>query len=190
MTVTQERNALLDLTLVDAAAAVARRDIASVELVDACLERIGAVDDRLQAFIAVHGESARQVAAAADAMIAAGHRLGPLHGVPIGIKDNIVVAGQPTTAGSKILRDWVPDEDATVAARLKSQGAIVIGKTNLHEFAWGGTSANPHYGFVRNPWDPERFPAGSSGGAGAAGAPPLGPRGPRPPPRRGRPGPP
>jgi aspartyl-tRNA(Asn)/glutamyl-tRNA(Gln) amidotransferase subunit A len=168
MSATQESSELLELTLVDAAAAVARREVSSVELVDACLARIGALDDRLRAFIAVHGGSARQVAAAADAMIAAGHRLGPLHGVPIAIKDNIAVAGQPTTAGSKILRDWVPDEDATVAARLKSQGAIVIGKTNLHEFAWGGTSANPHYGFVRNPWDPERFPAGSSGGSGAA----------------------
>jgi aspartyl-tRNA(Asn)/glutamyl-tRNA(Gln) amidotransferase subunit A len=169
MTVTQEHaQQLLELSLVDASRGVARREVSPVELVDACLRRIGELDDRLRAFIAVHGEEARQVATAAQAMIAAGHRLGALHGVPIALKDNIAVAGRPTTAGSKILRDWVPDEDATVAARLKGAGAIIIGKTNMHEFAWGGTSANPHYGFVRNAWDAERFPAGSSGGSGVA----------------------
>ena len=92
MSATQESSELLELTLVDAAAAVARREVSSVELVDACLARIGALDDRLRAFIAVHGGSARQVAKAAETMIAAGHRLGPLHGVPIALKDNIAVA--------------------------------------------------------------------------------------------------
>src|SRR5881275_3633815 len=101
-------------------------------------------------------------------MIRAGYHLGPLHGIPIALKDNIELAGLTTTAGSKVLADWVPDEDATVAARLKRAGAVIIGKTNLHEFAWGGTTDNPHYGTCRNPWNPERFPAGSSGGSGAA----------------------
>jgi aspartyl-tRNA(Asn)/glutamyl-tRNA(Gln) amidotransferase subunit A len=101
-------------------------------------------------------------------MLLAGHRLGPLHGVPVALKDNIGLAGQITTAGSKVLADWRPTDDATVATRLKGAGAVIIGKTNMHEFAWGGTSANPHYGFVRNPWNTDRFPAGSSGGSGAA----------------------
>jgi len=159
---------VLELSLTEAADLVASRDLSPVELVDACLERIDAVNDKLHAYIEVYRESARQVAAAAETMIGAGHRLGPLHGIPVAIKDNIGLAGLVTTAGSKILADWRPDDDATVAQRVKSAGAVIIGKTNMHEFAWGGTSANPHYGSVRNPWDLERFPAGSSGGSGAA----------------------
>jgi aspartyl-tRNA(Asn)/glutamyl-tRNA(Gln) amidotransferase subunit A len=159
---------LVELTLTDAAALVDRRQVSPVELVDACLERIDATNDLLRAYIAVYGDAARAVAKAQEDMLAAGVRIGPLHGVPIALKDNIALAGLVTTAGSKILADWIPDEDATVAARLKGAGAVVVGKTNMHEFAWGGTTANPHYGFCRNPWDPERFPAGSSGGSGAA----------------------
>jgi aspartyl-tRNA(Asn)/glutamyl-tRNA(Gln) amidotransferase subunit A len=159
---------LVELTLVDTAALVGRREVSPVELVDACLERIEATNDLLRAYIAVYANAARAVAKAQEDMLAAGVRIGPLHGVPIALKDNIALAGLATTAGSKILADWIPDEDATVAARLKGAGAIIVGKTNMHEFAWGGTTANPHYGFCRNPWDPERFPAGSSGGSGAA----------------------
>jgi aspartyl-tRNA(Asn)/glutamyl-tRNA(Gln) amidotransferase subunit A len=157
-----------DLTLREAAALVARRELSSLELVDACLEQIERTNDVLRAYISVYDDAAREVARAADAMLRAGHSLGPLHGVPIALKDNIAVKGLRTTAGSKVLSDWIPDEDSTVTARLKGAGAVIVGKTNMHEFAWGGTSANPHYGFVRNPWDPERFPAGSSGGSGAA----------------------
>ena len=159
---------MLELSLTEAARRVAARDLSPVDLVDACLDRIDAVDDKLRAYIDVYRDSARQVAAAAETMIRAGHRLGPLHGIPVAVKDNIGLAGLVTTAGSKVLADWRPDEDATVAQRVKSAGAVIIGKTNMHEFAWGGTSANPHYGSVRNPWDLDRFPAGSSGGSGAA----------------------
>ncbi|HEX8860180.1 MAG TPA: amidase [Actinomycetes bacterium] len=159
---------LTGLTLVEAASLVDRREVSPVELVEACLDRIAATDGRLRAYITVFEDEARAVARAAEGMLAAGHRLGPLHGIPVSLKDNVAVKGRRTTAGSKVLADWVPDEDATVTTRLKGAGAIIIGKTNMHEFAWGGTSANPHYGFVRNPWDPERFPAGSSGGSGAA----------------------
>src|SRR5919197_1423564 len=159
---------LRNVSLAEAARLVGGKEVSPVELVDCCLEQIAAVNDRFKAYITVYDEQARQVARAAEAMIMAGHRLGPLHGVPIALKDNIALQGLRTTAGSKVLADWVPDEDATVAARLKGAGAIVIGKTNMHEFAWGGTTANPHYGFCRNPWDTERFPAGSSGGSGAA----------------------
>ena len=162
-----EHDDLLELSLTEAARLVSAREVSPVELVDACLARIEAVDEKLHAYIAVYSE-AREVAKAAEVMLAAGHRLGPLHGIPVALKDNIGLAGQVTTAGSKILADWRPPQDATVAARLKGAGAIVIGKTNMHEFAWGGTSANPHYGFVRNPWNTDRFPAGSSGGSGAA----------------------
>jgi aspartyl-tRNA(Asn)/glutamyl-tRNA(Gln) amidotransferase subunit A len=159
---------IANLTLSEAAARMQAGDVSSAELVDACLARIALTNDVLEAYITVFAEEAREVARAADAMRRAGHRLGPLHGIPIALKDNVAVQGSRTTAGSKILGDWFPDGDATVTARLKGAGAILIGKTNMHEFAWGGTSANPHYGFVRNPWNPERFPAGSSGGSGAA----------------------
>ncbi len=158
---------LLQLSLSEVARLVAKREISPVELVDAALSRIEAVDPTLHAFISVY-EQAREVAKAAEIMMAAGHDLGPLHGVPLALKDNIALKGLRTTAGSKVLADWLPDADATVAARLRSAGAIMLGKLNMHEFAWGGTSDNPHYGAVRNPWNPERFPAGSSGGSGAA----------------------
>jgi aspartyl-tRNA(Asn)/glutamyl-tRNA(Gln) amidotransferase subunit A len=161
-------NDILELSLAEAARLVTTGGISPVELVDACLARIDSVDGVLRAYIDVYHDSARRVAAAAETMIKAGHRLGPLHGIPVALKDNIGLAGLVTTAGSKVLADWRPSEDATVAQGLKSAGAVIIGKTNMHEFAWGGTSANPHYGSVRNPWDVERFPAGSSGGSGAA----------------------
>jgi aspartyl-tRNA(Asn)/glutamyl-tRNA(Gln) amidotransferase subunit A len=159
--------ALLSADLTEAAALVADGSVSPVDLVEACLRRIERTADS-HAFITVFAEEARAVAGACATMSAAGHRLGPLHGVPIALKDNIGVAGSRTTAGSRILSSWYPAADATVTARLRAAGAVVIGKTNMHEFAWGGTSANPHYGSVTNPWDPERMPGGSSGGSGAA----------------------
>jgi aspartyl-tRNA(Asn)/glutamyl-tRNA(Gln) amidotransferase subunit A len=159
---------LLDLTLADAARRVRARELSPVDLVQAALARIRATDDALHAYITVFEEQALQVAKAAEMMASAGHDLGPLHGIPIALKDNIALRGTRTTAGSKVLGDWQPDADATIATRLRQAGAIFIGKTNMHEFAWGGTSANPHYGAVRNPWNRERFPAGSSGGSGVA----------------------
>ncbi len=159
---------LLDLSLAEAARRIKRREISPVELVDATLERIASVNPRLAAYITVFEEQARWVAQASETMIAAGHDLGPLHGVPIALKDNVAVRGQRTTAGSRILADWLPVEDATIASRLRRAGAIFAGKLNMHEFAWGGTSNNPHYGAVRNPWNTDRFAAGSSGGSGAA----------------------
>ena len=160
-------NPLLDLSLSEASRLVMKKEISPVELVDAALDRIKSVDSTLHAYITVY-EQAREVAKAAEIMIAAGHELGPLHGIPLALKDNIALKGLRTTAGSKILADWLPDADATVASRLRSAGGIFVGKLNMHEFAWGGTSNNPHYGAVRNPWNTERFPAGSSGGSGVA----------------------
>ncbi|MCW5626676.1 MAG: aspartyl/glutamyl-tRNA amidotransferase subunit A [Burkholderiales bacterium] len=160
--------ALLDLTIAEAGRQIRQGTITPTQLVNASLAQIDRFDDTLKAFISVDREAALQVAQAAELMLAAGHDLGPLHCIPIALKDNIAVRGKRTTAGSKILEDWLPDHDATIVTKLKQAGAILIGKTNLHEFAWGGTSANPHYGHVRNPWDTSRFPAGSSGGSGVA----------------------
>jgi aspartyl-tRNA(Asn)/glutamyl-tRNA(Gln) amidotransferase subunit A len=159
---------ILELTLSQAARMVRERKLSPVELVEASLARIRAHDGVLKSFITVFEEQAMQVARAAELLSGAGHELGPLQGIPIALKDNIAVRGARTTAGSKVLSDWVPEADATVATRLRQAGAVFIGKTNMHEFAWGGTSANPHYGAVRNPWDPSRFPAGSSGGSAVA----------------------
>jgi aspartyl-tRNA(Asn)/glutamyl-tRNA(Gln) amidotransferase subunit A len=159
---------VLGLSLAEAARKVRSRELSPVDLVQAALARIRATDDTLHSYITVFEEQALQVAKAAELMAAAGHDLGPLHGIPIALKDNIALRGTRTTAGSKVLADWLPDADATIASRLRRAGAIFIGKTNMHEFAWGGTSANPHYGIVRNPWNVERFPAGSSGGSGVA----------------------
>src|SRR5437763_1243868 len=158
----------LDLTIAEAAPRMARGELSPVELTEAALARIAAVDSELRAYITVSGEAALEAARGAEHLIRGGHYLGPLHGIPIALKDNLYTRGVRTTAGSKILADFVPDEDATVTARLKQAGAIIVGKTNLHEFAWGGTTDNPHYDTCRNPWNPERFPAGSSGGSGAA----------------------
>lgn len=159
---------LLDLSLTQLARLIKRREVSPVEVVDATLARIADVDPRLSAFITVFDKQARQVARAAEMLMMAGHDLGPLHGVPIALKDNVATQGQRTTAGSKILADWLPAHDATITSRLRRAGAVFVGKLNMHEFAWGGTSDNPHYGAVRNPWNTDRFPAGSSGGSGAA----------------------
>lgn len=159
---------LSDLSLTRLAALIRARDVSPVDAMESCLDRINTYDHELRAFISVYGEQARSVARASEAMISAGHMIGPLHGVPVALKDNISLKGLITTAGSKILANWKPSEEAAVASRLRAAGAVIIGKTNMHEFAWGGTSANPHYGYVRNAWDAQRFPAGSSGGSGVA----------------------
>lgn len=161
-------NDIANLGLAEAARLVRARKVSPVELVEASLARIRAHDGVLRSFITVFEEQALQVARAAEMLSAAGHELGPLHGVPLALKDNVALRGSRTTAGSKLLADWLPEADATVATRLRQAGALFIGKTNMHEFAWGGTSANPHYGAVRNPWDTDRFPAGSSGGSAVA----------------------
>ncbi|WP_431512539.1 amidase [Variovorax sp. DAIF25] len=161
-------NDIANLGLAEAARLVRARKVSPVELVEASLARIRAHDGVLRSFITVFEEQALQVARAAEMLSAAGHELGPLHGLPLALKDNVALRGSRTTAGSKLLADWVPEADATVATRLRQAGALFIGKTNMHEFAWGGTSANPHYGAVRNPWDTDRFPAGSSGGSAVA----------------------
>lgn len=150
------------------AALVARREVSPVELVEAAAQRIERLNPILNAFLSLTIDSARREARRAEAEIRCGRRRSPLHGIPISLKDNIAVRGVPMTAGSKLLARFVPQQDATVVRRLRRAGAIAIGKTNLHEFAYGITSENPHYGAVRNPWDTTRIAGGSSGGSGAA----------------------
>lgn len=161
-------NELCDLTVAESARMIAKKELSPVELTRAILERIDQVGPRLAAFVSVHHEEAMAVARASQAMVEVGYSLGPLHGVPLAIKDNISLAGRPTSAGSKVLESFVPGEDAEVVRRLKGAGANLLANTNMHEFAWGATSENPHYGAVRNPWGLDRIASGSSGGSGAA----------------------
>jgi aspartyl-tRNA(Asn)/glutamyl-tRNA(Gln) amidotransferase subunit A len=143
-------------------------EVSSLELTRAYLERIEAYDGQLRSYVTVCGERALEQASAADAELERGEETGPLHGLPVALKDNIDTAGVRTTMGSRFFADNVPSEDAEVARRLREAGAVLLGKTQLHEFAFGATTQNPHHGCCRNPWDPDRVPGGSSGGSGAA----------------------
>jgi aspartyl-tRNA(Asn)/glutamyl-tRNA(Gln) amidotransferase subunit A len=158
---------LHELTAHDARALLDTREISSRELTQACLERIRGVDDRVQAFLTVTGDQALARADDADKRIAAGER-GPLLGVPIAIKDVLCTAGIATTCGSKMLEHFVPPYDATVIQRLNDGGAVMLGKTNMDEFAMGSSTENSAYFPTRNPWDLGRVPGGSSGGSAAA----------------------
>jgi aspartyl-tRNA(Asn)/glutamyl-tRNA(Gln) amidotransferase subunit A len=163
-----DENALAYLPVERLAPLVARGKISPVELVERAAQRIERLNPAVNAFITLTIESALGEARRAEREIRGGLRRGPLHGIPISLKDNIWTRGVRTTAGSKILADFFPSEDATVVRRLRRAGAIVIGKTNLHEFAYGVTTENPHYGPARNPWDTRRMTGGSSGGSAAA----------------------
>jgi aspartyl-tRNA(Asn)/glutamyl-tRNA(Gln) amidotransferase subunit A len=151
-----------------------KRKLSPVELAKLMLGRIERLNPKLNAYITVNAEIALAQAKKAEVELYAprgrkGHRdRGPLHGVPISLKDNIYTEGIRTTAGSKILENFVPEHDAKVVVMLKEAGAVILGKTNMHEFAFGVTSNNPHYGPVHNPWDVARIPGGSSGGSAAA----------------------
>ncbi|HEV2200990.1 MAG TPA: amidase [Bryobacteraceae bacterium] len=150
------------------AAALRARKVSSRELVEEALRRIAAFDARLNSFLTVTGDLARAQADALDEELEDGQDRGMLHGIPIAHKDLVRTKGVRTTAGSKIFADYVPKRDAAVVAALAEAGAISIGKTGLHEFAYGITSNNPHYGAIHNPWDVARIPGGSSGGSAAA----------------------
>jgi len=147
------------------------RKLSPVELTQFLLQRIERLNPRINAYLTVSAESALREARAAESALCSKTRkksrrdLGPLHGIPISLKDNLYTKEVRTTGGSKILRDFVPLQDAAVVTSLKNAGAVLLGKTNLHEFAYGVTSNNPHFGPVRNSWDLERIPGGSSGGS-------------------------
>jgi aspartyl-tRNA(Asn)/glutamyl-tRNA(Gln) amidotransferase subunit A len=155
------------LTATAAARAIAARQLSPVELMTALLERIGRLDPKLNVFIRLDAEAAMNAARAAAAEAAAGRLRGPLHGVPVGVKDIIDVAGLPTTCHSKILIDTIAASDAACVARLRGAGAIVLGKVSTHEFAIGGPSFDLPWPPARNPWNPDHHPGGSSSGSGA-----------------------
>jgi len=159
---------LTQIDIIDASAAVQAREISPLELTRACLERIDRIDPKINSFITIMREQALADARQAENEIVNGRWLGPLHGIPIAVKDNIDTAGFPTTAASAVFANRIPTEDAEVIKRLKAAGAIILGKLNMHEFADGTTSAISHYGPVRNPWNLDYIAGGSSGGSGAA----------------------
>ncbi|MDR7481544.1 MAG: amidase [Armatimonadota bacterium] len=153
-------------TIAAAGLALARRALSPVDLVEACLARIARYDGMLRAYVTVTADRARAQARAAEQEIVRGGWRGPLHGIPLALKDIVQTAGIRTTCGSRVLADWVPGEDATVWRRLAAAGAILLGKLNMHEFAF--RVPHPDFPTPRNPWDLERSCAGSSSGSGAA----------------------
>jgi aspartyl-tRNA(Asn)/glutamyl-tRNA(Gln) amidotransferase subunit A len=164
----QANGDLTELSIAAASRRIASGTLSPVALTRAYLDRIARLNPQVNAYITVTGESALAEAAAREAELAAGRNRGPLHGVPIALKDNIDTAGVLTSAASAVYENRVPEQDAEVVRRLKDAGAVILGKLNMHEFAYGGTTAITHYGPTRNPWDLNYCVGGSSGGSGAA----------------------
>ncbi|KGT94616.1 amidase [Erwinia typographi] len=160
---------LLTLSIAEAGRQVRAGQTGFVALVQACLDRERQTRG-LNAWSELYAGQALALAAGYQTLLDNGVDLGPLHGIPLGLKANIAIAGREMHAGSKLLKGNVASQDATVSQRLKQAGAIILGCTNMHEFAWGGTTNNPHHGACFNPWDSARIPAGSSGGSGVAAA--------------------
>lgn len=159
---------LAALTIAESSTRIRRRELSPVEITELCLRRMRSLNPVLNAYVTVTEEQAVAASRRAEKEIVAGNYRGPLHGIPFSVKDNIATEGIRTAAGSKILSDWKPETDATIVARLKEAGAILLGKTNMHEWASGSTTINPFYGTTRNPWDTQRITGGSSGGSAAA----------------------
>ncbi|MDN5762612.1 MAG: Asp-tRNA(Asn)/Glu-tRNA(Gln) amidotransferase subunit GatA [Microlunatus sp.] len=159
---------VLHSSAADLAAAIAAGETTSVAVTRAHLDRIAAVDGTVNAYLHIDGEQAMAQAAVVDHRIAGGERLGPLAGVPVALKDVLTQTGAPTTCGSKILQGWIPPYDATVTRRLRDADLVILGKTNMDEFAMGSSTENSAYGPTHNPWDTDRIPGGSGGGSAAA----------------------
>lgn len=156
------------MTITEAAQALRSGQVTSAELTEKCLQTIERLNPKLNAFITVTPEIARHQAAQADEELRSGRDRGPMHGIPIAHKDLLCTLGVRTTSGSKIFEEYTPDFDATAVERLAEAGAVMLGKSGLHEHACGITCNNPHFGPIRNPWDSSRIPGGSSGGSAVA----------------------
>src|SRR5688572_28063350 len=165
---TSRNDDLTKLSIAEAGRRIAARQVSPVELTRAYLERIESIEPRVNAYITVMAEQALEQARELEAELERGAPRSPLHGIPIGLKDNIDTAGVLTTAASAVYADRIPTEDAECVRKLRDAGAVLLGKLNMHEFAYGGTSAVTHYGPVHNPWDLDVHPGGSSGGSAAA----------------------
>ncbi|HET9917994.1 MAG TPA: amidase, partial [Candidatus Binatia bacterium] len=156
------------LTVAELAPLIKAKKLSVADVTQRFLERIERYNPALNAFQTITAETALKQARRLDRELRAGKRRGPLHGIPFSIKDNLATRGVKTTAGSKQLANWIPDYDATVVDKLTSAGAVILGKTNMHEWASGSTTINPYYGTTANPWDRSRISGGSSGGSAAS----------------------
>ncbi|HWL89537.1 MAG TPA: amidase, partial [Polyangiaceae bacterium] len=165
---TSTEDELTELTVAEAARHIRDRKVSPIELTEAYLARIERLNPKINAYVTVTAERALADAHRATEEIARHGPRGPLHGIPIALKDLFETAGIRTTAGSRFFAEYVPEADCTAARRLREAGSVLLGKLNTHEFAYGVTTDNPHFGATRNPWDPSRIPGGSSGGSGAA----------------------
>src|SRR3954469_22456709 len=159
---------LTAMSLTEAAAKLRTGKLTSTQLTEACLQQIAALDSGINSFITVTAESALEQARVADSELQAGKSRGPLHGIPLALKDLLDVAGVKTTAGSALFANNIAGKDAEVTRRLRAAGAVLLGKLNLHEFAYGGSGVISHYGPVKNPVNPLHITGGSSSGSAAA----------------------
>src|SRR5699024_5469420 len=161
-------NELIGKAVEELAPLIKNKEVSPVELTEAVLGQVDKTEETINAYMEVYRDEALDSAKKAEDEIAKGKYRGMYHGIPMGIKDNVYFKDKVSTMSSKIHKDFVSDHDATVIAKLREAGVVFTGKVSMHEYAWGITNNNPHYGAVKNPWNYDKIPGGSSGGSGAA----------------------